>query len=337
MAPLTLADYAKLALADNDMLKLGVVQSFRQSVVLDKMNFHDSSALKVNFIRQKSLPSPAFRKIGNSYSTSKGDFRPGEEALYALGTNIEVDKVLIKSKNFITDPRTAHRELALEAMKRTFHNYFIRGDPETDEDGITGLHYRLKNKLPSVQSIDGKQLDISVSPITTTLVDKTIDLLENLIDACMEGEGEMVLLMDRKTRLQLNAIFRKSNLLATTKDQLGRKFTTYGEGGPMLVPMGNHRDETDETPGTKIIGHDEHGDGSALSSGDGCTSIYCVQFGKDKFDGAQLYPMDVTDKGELDDGVTYRDVIDWPMGIYQPHLRAVSRIYGLITDATPAS
>lgn len=336
--PLTLADYAKLYEDKKDMLGLGVVQAFRQSPVMDMLTYSTTGSLKISFIRAKSFPAPAFRKIGNSFSSSKGDFRPDEDRIYSLGQNIDVDKALVRWKdgNLVNDPRAAHEELALEAMRRTFHYYFINGDPTSDEDGLTGLFYRLVNNLPSSQSIDAEQLDISTIPTTSTITDTFIDRLEQLIDACMEGDCD-ALLMDRTTKLRVESIFRSSGLLATTKDQLGRKFSTYGEGGPALITMGYHRDETDISAGTKVIGHDEYADGSALSSGDYCTSIYAVKFGKDRLGGAQEYAMEVTDKGELDDGVTYRTVIDWPVGIYVAHPRALARMHGLIATSDSAS
>ncbi|RLG41060.1 MAG: hypothetical protein DRO01_03185 [Thermoproteota archaeon] len=311
-------------------MKLGVIQAFRQSPVLDALTFAPTDSLKITFIRQKSLPAPAFRKIGESYSSSKGDVRPGEDRIYALGQNIDVDKTLVRMKNSITDGRALQRAMALEAMTRTFHYYLINGDPTTDEDGFTGLWYRTQHDLPSTQSISAGSLDISPDTSETAWYTLMIDKLEELIDACNDGDVDD-LLMDRKTKLRLEAGFRRSNLLSTTKDQLGRKFTTYGEGGPRLVAMGNHRDETDESAGTKIIGHDETTGGGALT-GSNYTSIYAVKYGKDHLGGANEYPLEVTDKKELDDGVTYRDVVDWPVGIYLPRPRSLARLHGLLVE-----
>lgn len=328
MPSLNLADYAKLAADNKDNLKLGVVQAFRQSPILDMLSYADTGDLKVTFTRAKSFPTPAFRKIGAAYSSSKGDFRPGEDRIYPLGQNIDVDKTLVRMKTGVNDPRAMHRELALEAMRRTFHYYFINGDPTTDEDGMTGLFYRLQkatDRLTS-QSIDGSSIDLD-GAIDAAIASTLINKIEELVDACNEGDCD-ALLMDRTTKLRLEAAFRISGLLSTTEDQLGRKFSTYGQGGPKLIAMGYHRDETDTSAGTKVIGQAEATDGSALTGG-GRTSIYAVKFGKDALGGAQEYAMEVTDKGELDDGVTYRDVIDWPVGIYIVKPRSIARLYGI--------
>lgn len=324
MAPLTLADYAKLAAASNDTLKLGVVQVFREeSKVLDMLSFSVTGELDVKFMRAKSMPQPAFRKIGAAYSSTKGDLEPVEDRIYLLGGNIDVDKALERARS-VVNTRAFHEQLQLKAIARTFNDYFINGDPTSDVDGVTGLWYRLQNDLPSGQQINAA-LDISPDTAVANWESKLIDAIEELMDNCVEGQAD-TLLMDRYTKLRLEAAFRKSNLLATTTDQLGRKFNTYGSGGPAIVSMGYKRDETSTSAGTKIIGHVENG--LALTGG-AQTSIYAAKFGKEFLGGAEEYNMDVVDKGELDDGVTYRTVVDWPMGIYILNPRSVARLYGI--------
>lgn len=327
MASLYLSDYAKTAADSKDSLKLGYVQAFREDPILDKMPWTDAGDLKVSFMRAKSYPQPAFRKLGSSYSSSKSDVRSVEDKLFPLGQNIDVDKALVKMKNQPVDRRTWEREMAISAMKRTFRYYFINGDPTTDEDGFTGLWYRLVNQLPSSQSIDAGALDLTGDLSVAATRVAAINFIEQLIDQCNEGDCD-ALLMDRATLIKYEAVFRFSGLLPTTENHLGKKFRKYGDNGPLLIPMGYHRDETDESEGTKVIGQAEATNGSALTGGSR-TSIYAVKFGKDQLGGAQEYPMDVQDKGELEDGVTYRDVLDWVLGIYVVRPRCVARLYGI--------
>jgi len=327
MASLYLSDYAKTAAESKDSLKLGIVQAFREDPLMDKLPWTDVGDLKITFQRAKSMPQPAFRKLGDDYNSSKGDVRPVEDKLFPLGQMIDVDKALVKMKNQPVDRRTWEREMAVKAMQRTCRYYFINGSPVTDEDGLTGLHYRLLNQLPSAQSIDGGALDLTGDLSVAATRVAAINFIEQLIDQCNEGDCD-ALLMDRSTLIKYEAVFRFSGLLPTTENHLGRKFKRYGENGPLLIPMGYHRDETDESEGTKVIGQAEATDGSALTGGSR-TSIYAVKFGKDQLGGAQEYPMDVHDVGLLEDGVTYRDVLDWVLGIYIVRPRAVARLYGI--------
>jgi hypothetical protein len=331
MASLYLTDYAKNAVESKDSLKLGFVQAFREDPLMDKLPWTDTGDLKITFTRAKSMPQPSFRKLGNPYLSSKGDTRTVEDRIFHLGQNIDVDKALVKLKNQPVDRRTWEREMNLLAMKRTFRNYFINGNPATDEDGFTGLHYRLVNAHPASQSIDANGLDLTGDLSVNATRVKAITLLDELVDACNEGDCD-ALMMDRVTMMKYNSIFTFSGLDLTTEDHLGKKYKKYGN--VLLVPMGYNRDETDEDPGTKVIGHDEAADGSALTGGDGCTSIYAAKFGKDQLGGAQEYAMDVKDMGLLNDGVTYRDVIDWPLGIYTVRPRCIARVYGITAQAS---
>lgn len=327
MASLFLTDYAKTASESKDSLKLGFIQAFRADPMFDGLPWTDTGDLKATWMQAQSMPQPGFRKIGESYSSSKSDVKPMEDRIFPLGQNIDVDKALVKLKNQPVDRRTFEREMAINAMKRTFRYYLINGDPTVDEDGFTGLWYRLKNKLPSSQSIDADGLDLTGDLSVAATRVAAINLLENVIDQCNEGDCDAIL-MDRVTLIKFESVFRFSGLLSTTVDHLGQRFKKYGDNGPLLIPMGYHRDETVDTEGTKVIGHAEAADGSALS-GSTYTSIYAVKFGKDQLGGIQEYPMDVQDLGIINDGVTYRDVVDWPVGITVVRPRAVARVFGI--------
>ncbi len=326
MAAITLADMAKLAASSNDSLKLGAVQTWRQtSKIMDMMSFAPTDTLGINFLRAASLPSPSFRKIGEAYTSGKGDVEPLQESIYSFGANIDIDKVLERSKG-IVDGRTFHTKLALEAMARVFNKFYINGSPSLDVDGFVGLRHRLINDLPSAQTIAGGGWDVSIDTAQSNWQQGFIDRIEALLDACPEANA---LIMNRQARLRFQAALRGSGLLATTVDQIGKTWSTYGAGGPMLIDIGEDRDETASAAGTQIILNTELDDGSATTGGD-ATTIYAVRFGEMYHSGAQLYGLEVTDKGELDDGVTYRTVVDWPIGIYVINPRSVARLTGIV-------
>lgn len=335
MASLLLSDYAKMAAADNETLKLGVVQAFREDPLMDMMTWTDVGDLVVRWNIAKSFPTPNFRDLGDSYTSSKSDLRPKEDRLYPIGQNIDVDKALTRIQNSpIGDRRTYERQMSLDAMKRTWRYYLINGNPdETGYKGFTGLWYRLVNNHPASQSIDADGLDLTGDLSVAATRIAAIRKLEDLIDQCNEGDCDAIL-WDRVTHRAYESVFKFSGLLTTTQDHLGRKFKRYGTDGPFLIPMGYHVDETDVSEGTKVIGHDEAEDGSALTDGDGCTSAYGVKFGKDQLTGLQEYALEMTDKGELEDGVTYRDVLDWVIGITAIRPRCISRLYGITAQAS---
>jgi len=99
---------------------------------------------------------------------------------------------------------------------------------------------------------------------------------------------------------------------------------TYGQGGPLFIPMGYKADQT-----TKIIAHTEADAGTALTGGD-ATSVYALKFGEPFLAGFYLRDINVEDVGKLEDGVTMRDNIDWYPGIYHTHPRAMARLVGIV-------
>ncbi len=54
-----------------------------------------------------------------------------------------------------------------------------------------------------------------------------------------------------------------------------------------------------------------------------------MKLGEKYLQGIQLYPLKTKDKGEIDDGVTLRSIVDWVLGISHWHPRSVARLSGL--------
>jgi len=69
--------------------------------------------------------------------------------------------------------------------------------------------------------------------------------------------------------------------------------------------------------------------GNTLTGGD-ATTIYAVKFGEPYLSGFHLNDIRVEDKGELEDGVSVRTIIDWTPGIYHVHPRSIARLVGIV-------
>ncbi len=320
----TLADYARLA---ESPLKAGVIDILRTtSPILDMLTFEDAGKLDIEVIRTKSLPTVASRKIGDDFSESKGTTDTIVDRIINFGGYIDIDKALMKAKTVVDQP-SLQTGMFTKAMGCFFNNAFFTGTPSGDYDSLTGIWYRLVNYLPSSQSIDGDELDIS--PDSTSLATDTIlliDCIHELMDVVGRPEPPDALFMNRTVKLRLESALRQSNMLSTMEDAYGRKWNTFGEGGPKIVEAGT-TDPLDLT--SQVLGNAEAQDGSALTGG-ACSSIYAVKFGGEYLNGFQEYPLDVNDVGWLEDGVTYRIVVDWTPGIYMVSPFSVGRIYGIV-------
>ena len=320
----TLADYARLAPSE---LKAGVVDILRNaSLIMDYMSFENWDSLNMEIIRTKTLPSVGTRKIGEGWTESKGTTDTVAASMSDVGGYIDVDKLLVRAKS-IKDPRALQTQLYTRAVALKFNSLFFKGDPVAYEDEFAGIRYHLINLLASSQTVLGAGLDIS--PDSSTLAADSIKLVDGLHDTIHQCDMHSTdfLFCNDTMKIRLGAALRSTGLLKTTEDSYGRKFETFGEGGPKIVDVGP-TDPLDKT--ARIIGNTELDSGAAETGGD-ATSIYAVKFGGGEYvEGFQLYPMEVEDIGLLESGVAYRTVIDWPLGIYMTHPWSVARMVGIV-------
>lgn len=316
----TLADFETRC---TDNLVKGVIKTWRkQAPIMERLSWKQNPGLDLKMLRTKTLPTEAWVKIGESLPAMKGTTEPYVERVYKMGGKIDIPREYTIA-NSIVDERANQEEMALTAMAGGFTHAFIKGDPTSDPDSLVGLWYRLKNLLSSGQTVQGGGYDVSPDTAQSGWEFGLLDKVDELRDQCEDNDCD-ALIMDITTKQRLEAAFRKSGLLSNTVDQVGNRFMTYGQGGPLIIPMGWKNDQT-----TKIIGHTEADDGNTLTGGD-ATTIYAVKFGEPYLSGFYLNDIRAEDKGELEDGVNVRTVVDWTCGLYQIHPRAIARLVGIV-------
>ncbi len=316
----TLADFQKTA---KDNLKKGVVDVFRrESDVMDLLSFENAGTLSVKLMRMKTLPTITPRNIGETYTESKGITEPLEETVCLLGAYIDIPKELLEDKSSLVDQRALQTKMFTRSLAYKFNDMFINGDPTTNPKEMAGLWYRLTNDI-SGQAIDAAGID--VSPDSSTLSasqSKLIRGIDELIHAC-DAHNCDALFMNSAMYLALMATIREKGLWACTKDSFGLDVPQFGPGGPRIYDIGYKADMT-----SLIIGNVEDGDG-ALTGGS-ATSIYAVKFGDEYLNGWQFKDIDVTDIGLLENGVSFRTIIDWGVGLYFYNPRSIARLYDIV-------
>lgn len=323
MAYLTLADYA----ASPKPLVAGVAKALQDdSMFMDSVQFPTVASMAVKVIREGALPTVSWRNLGASHSSNKAQ-KPNEvqEQAYSIGNYIDVDKTQLKdTAERFYDPRAYQTAMVTRAISREFSDAVINGTPATSNKPV-GLFYRVMNDLAAAQRVDaGSGSGLDISPDSAALSANGQQLLDRL-DAVMYAMPDHkadALLMNATMLQRIWSIARQANVLSTTQDSLGREIWTYK--GAKFIDMGYKIDDS-----TKVITDVELANGTALSGG-ASTSVYAVRLGTEFFTPWQMYDLDVNDKGELDDGVTFRTVIDWTIGVALSHPRSVARLYGLI-------
>jgi len=319
----TLADYEKTA---KDNLNAAVAKTWREaSPILDMLTFKPSTNLSEKILRFNALPTVPWRKIGESFTQLKVNPEQIEERLYFMGAKMDIPYEYVKAVGLV-DQRAAQEDAILRGVAYAFNTAFFTGSPASDEDAIVGLHYRIVNDLAAAQSIDGAALDISSNTAVTVAAQTSglFDLLDAALNVVEGNPSDKVLFMGETAHRAFQRICRASQMLATTKDQIGRQFLTYGEGGPKVVRAGYTVGQT-----AQILTDVELDDGSALTGG-AASSIYCVRFGEPYLSGWCQEMPTAEDVGLLEDRVSYRTVVKFSPGLFMSHPRSMSRIYGLV-------
>lgn len=313
-----LSDHAKIT---RDPLKAGVINAFLEtSDLMQVVPWETIDTLSIKVIRMKNLPTVGFRAIGGSYAESTGSFEQLDETVYPLGGDIDIDKVYLRDKKAVVNPREIQVEMKLKALMYKFNDHFVNGDQATTPDGFTGIKKRISN-LPTSQtlSMGTNGVDVRASSGNMyTFLDKLRELVFRIKDAD-------VLLCNDTSFLGISSVARRNGWLQTDRDMFDRTIHRLGEGGPRLINVGY----TDEGEGTKIITDTE-----TKGSSTDCTSIYALRLGKGDvggkdFHGIQEYDLDVEDIGRLEAKPVYRVSVDWPLGLSLWDNHAIGRLDGI--------
>ena len=300
----TIYDYERTA---TDNLNKAVARTWREaSPIMDLLRFRTSDKLTEKVLRFNSLNAIPWRKIGESFSQSKVAPQPIEERLFFMGAKIDVPYEYDKASNLI-NLRAAQTEAIMKGIAYAFNNAFINGNPTSDEDSLVGMWYRIKNDLGSGQYFDA-DLDISPDTSVTSWQHKLFDRVDDLLDRVDGNSGDKVLFMGRTMYRRFQSALRSSQLLATTQDQIGRTFMTYGQGGAKIIDVGYTYDQS-----TQILTDTENGQ---AQTGGTDSSMYCVRFGDPYVMGWCQEMPNAEDVGLLEDRTNYRTVVRFSPGLF---------------------
>jgi hypothetical protein len=317
----TLADFESRA---ESTLKKGVIRTWREkSPIMERLPWVQHNGLDIKIMRTKDLPEGnAWLDFDEALPNMRGTTEPYVERVHKLGGKIDVPEAYTLAAS-IVDERANQEQMALEGFACDFNDAFVNGDPTSNSKSLVGLWYRFNHLIAAGQTVLGAGYDISPNTAVTDWYFGILDKLEELRSLCEGGDCDAFLL-DGYTHMRIEAALRRSGLLNFNVDNVGRRFMTYGNGGPIFIPSGYKSDQA-----TRIIGHVETDAGTALTTHD-ATSIYALKFGEPYLSGFYLRDINVEDKGRLEDGVNMRTVVDWYPGIYHVHPRAMARLVGII-------
>ena len=325
----TLADLSQIEI---EPLRKGVIDVFlMESDVMQILPWETIDALATTVVRMGSLPSVGFRKINEGYASGKGAFLSRVENISLMGGYFDTDKAIARAKNTIADARAITQVMQAKALAYKFNDKFINGDPQTDPEEFKGIEQRVEDlntegftgQLVELGGTTGAARDAGILYDTTNrhnFLNKLDELLYTI-----KGHKPDFLLMNSKVLLAIRSLLRQEKLLDSTKDMFDRVVDVYQ--GVRMQDIGVKADQT-----TEILPLTEDRDSSFTS--DTSTSIYAIKIGIGEFLwGIQEYPLEVEDKGLLEDKPIYRTEADWPLGLAHADPYCLGRLYNIWPDS----
>ena len=324
-------ELTELSKIETDVLRKSVIDTLlMESDLMQLVPWETIGTLSTAVVKIQDLPSVGFRKLNAGYAESTGHFEQKTELISLMGGMIDTDKAIARAKNTIADARAIMQQLMLKALAYKFNDKFINGSPVVDPEEFKGISVRIDDIVTegyTDQRIDnagttGAARDAGILHDTIER-NNFLDKLNQLIHA-IKGHKPDILLMNKKTLLAVSSLLRQERLLNQSTDMFGRVIDIYQ--GVRMADVGTKADQT-----TEIITNTE--DPQSLYTSDVSTSIYAIKFGiGELLWGIQEYPLEVEDKGLLEDKPVYRTEVDWPLGLAHVDPRCMARLCNVFPD-----
>jgi len=325
---LTLIEASKIAMGKDQVLLATIMELYaRGSDVVAALPFDNITGASETFLREKTLPGVAFRKINNGYTESTGETDRITEPLAIAGGDLDVDKFLVDTGGM--NLRGIQEQMKIKALTLNIAKTVMKGDVATTPESFDGLQVRCVGDqlIEAYTSATGDSNGVFLRLIK---LDEVIDLVEDPTH----------LVMNKSMRRILSAGARSSTVggyITYDLDAFGRRVTRYNDLPILIVD----KDETgtDIMPYGELAMQDPTGANPGLGGATATavsTSIYCVSFQNDGVVGLQNSVMGVRDLGEIEDKPVYRTRIEWYITISMRRPRSAARLRGIKNAAAGA-
>lgn len=304
MGMMTLVEYAKGI--DKADIKRPFIEMFAASSdVYGALPFEGMSGPIYEGTRTAVLPTTGFRGINEGSTSGTGKVSPFQEASYIMDHDIDIDAAIVRRQG--ANRRSHEEQMATASLGRTWVDTFVGGDNTTDPREFNGLAKRseyFSRKIANSASSGGAALSLAK--------------LDTAINAVNKNGGKTYILAPFNSIPLWIAAARNTSLtgfVMQTWSEIGQPKMSYG--GIQFL-WGYEKD--DHTP---VLDFNEvaSGGGSAVTA-----SLYVVNFGEGKLRGLQMAPLDVQDKGLLENGITWRTHLSWDVGLVDEHKYCFSRL-----------
>ena len=281
------------------------------------------------------LPAPNWSPLNTEPVAVKGKPTPFQEQLWIIRDSIDVDHFIYQDRNQIQNPFDFQCDVYLKGLSYDLNDKFINNNHETgNPNAFVGIRARLDDPetygTNAACKINANGTDVSDTGISPQSANVLIRQIQQLLDEMGSPDGSnTVLYMNDDLLRRIEQGIREMGSgggFDMNRDNFDRRVLQYKNA--KVRSVGRKAPLQDGTQSTYIISSTETANGSA-DTGATYTSLYAVRYGKNSFSGWQFEPLKPSGPEKLPNGVTYRLVFDWAVGLWQPNTRAVGRLFGI--------
>lgn len=300
MAAMTYIEYAKGVV---DPVQRAIIELWPENVdFFGAIPFVNAPGGVYRYQQEGALAdNVAFRAINQAPTSGYGLLNDMVEQVYPLAGNLDVDRALVRRHG--EGAKSIRFNMELKQKAKVWADTFMFGDNATEPREFTGLKTRLRAVGGSTDGSNYKSRILANSAssgggaLSLSQLDRAIDLVEK----------PNAIIMPKALKGRFPAAQRDTSIggyIEVKPQEFGEEQVRY-RGIPIYTGYGI-------TNFGEFLPFNETGvgGGSAVTS-----SIYVVRFSEDGVAGLETAPMEVTDMGLLEDGVTMRVNIEHDVGM----------------------
>lgn len=346
--PITLTTSAHLR--ESHIEKGVMLQFVKAAPILELLKIKNIGKRDYRWARvTQSVNGPAYGAIGMGYSTIQNIPEQMSTTMSYFGFQSDVDKREVNDKDNFEDPRQFNIKLGTEAEAYFLVNELINGNPAVQKlitvpggtkqipvNQLPGVKYALDTTSVSgliSNKIDCGGVDISAANNSPTNSRKFARFIDQAVQRVGDGMGTNVaMLVPIEVAAAIPDIARQGGMFKTVTDSFGRAVTTWGDTGMRIINAGIKSPSPTpwdtSTSANRVIGWETSA--GVRDDSSNFSSVYLVDFSQDSVLGVEQYGMSVFDAGLLQsDGVTYRTIVDWSLGLSYQSPRAACRLFDI--------
>lgn len=308
----TLQAYASLC---TDKMLKGVMETIiKTSPILRVLPFRELNANSLVQNWEKTLPTVAWRNVGEVITESSGETVDMSFVLKILIGDVDTDRFAARTRSSINDQHAVDIRMKATAMAHEWEDVFLYGTQSSTKE-YNGLHHlaTVYGTSSGFGSTITKNLHAGFgatwSTLTTTLLDELVDLVPNCD----------ILMMRKGIRRRLTTYLRTVGSYMTTREKFGHMWPCWGDEEIPIVTS-DFLTQTETVAATYFT----------AKTGGSSSSIFAIRFGDgDGLCGLQGGEMWKRHWPELEAKNAMRTRFGWYVGLMVHQPDCLARIDGV--------